>query len=162
MRCHLCHADKQLRDCAECDQPVCKSCSIFPDKEMVDFHPDPPKVLRHPHLCFQCHEEKVAPLMAQYNEIFEKSKDVTVVSKSFRGLVPCIKKKQEVSEVKRHLDEKIAVAHLKFLAAWNGFDAVVGVETVAKQVRRHGYEHSVWSARGHFAMLNRKRFRPDG
>jgi len=162
MRCSLCHSENPVRGCDECKSPVCKNCAVFPDKELCDFHPDPPKVLTHAHLCFQCFENEYAPLMAHYDEIFEKSKDVTVVSKAFRGLVPTLKKKHELVQVKLHLDEKIAVAHLKFLAAWEGWDAVVGMETVAKQVRRHGYEHSKWSAQGYFANLNKRRFRPDG
>lgn len=158
--CPLCRSQKPLRACEECKTPICRDCATFLEKETFRFHPELTRTLQQSHFCFQCYEKHVSPELEKYQEVLERCKEVTVVSKSFRGLVPCLKKKQEVSRVKNHLDERVAVWHLRFLAAWNGFDAVVGMVTEGVQRRRHGYEHTEWSAKGHFANLNRRRFHP--
>lgn len=160
-RCALCHSEKNLRSCESCDSPVCRDCITHLEPERFRFHPTPPKLWRKKHFCLNCFEEKVAPELAHYDEMVEKSEEITIVSKAFRGQVPCIKRMQEPSHVKDHLDLKEAVAHLKFLAAWEGFDAVVGVENFSTKVRRHGYQHMEWKVVGHFAHLDRRRFRPD-
>jgi len=157
--CFLCRSEKPLRPCDQCERGVCRECACFLDREQFKFHPAPPKVLLKTHFCFQCHEEQVVPEIEAYTKVLAKSQEVTVLSKAYRGQIPYLKKMQETSLVKDHLDPKEAVAHLAFLAAWNGFDALIGVESEWKKVRRHGYEHKEWTAKGHFARLDHKRFR---
>jgi hypothetical protein len=58
------------------------------------------------------------------------------------------------------LGRGIAIQRLKFLAAWEGYDAVIEVSTKGEKVRNHGWETKNWSAKGILACLDYKRFRP--
>jgi hypothetical protein len=162
MACQLCAAPKDNNACEACGQRICKKCVVFNNPESYRFHPAPPTELKHHILCVDCFERDTAPLLEEYNAVLEKSKEVTIVSKAFRGPVPLIKQARVKTSVDDHLDVRIATMHLKFLAAWEKFDSVVKYEATATKVRNHGYQRMSWKATGLFALLDRRRFRPEG
>lgn len=101
------------------------------------------------------------PELARYDEVLARSEVVVVVYDSYRGFVPCLRKAKEPTRVRAgDAGRGIVIQRLKFLAAWDGFDAVIELETKAEKVRNHGWETKAWSGQGLFACLDHKRFRP--
>lgn len=157
--CYFC-GRKAARNCCDCEKPICKEDTHFIDREMVRYHPKPPKQFNQTHFCPTCYERSVQPHVEKYEEIAARAKQVTVVRDNYRGQVPCLKKIALPKVVKKHADEFHAIEHLRFLAAYEGYDAVVELSTKGDQKRNAGWQTTEWSASGHFANLNHKRYRP--
>jgi disulfide oxidoreductase YuzD len=155
--CYYC-GRKATRECCECEKPTCKDCTKFLSKEMVRYHPKPPRVFQYTNLCEPCFERDAQPHLDKYGEVEAKAKEVTLVPDSYRGNVPCLKRVQIPVTVKKHDDEFHATSHLRFLAAWEGYDAIVEFSTDGQQKRNAGWQTTSWSAKGNFANLNHKRF----
>lgn len=162
MACQLCAAPKDVNTCEACGAPVCKNCVVFNPPEKYRYHPAPPAELKHEIFCVDCFERDAAPLLAHYDEVLARAHEVTVISKFFRGQIPTLKRARVKTSVDEHIDEKQAVEHLQFLAAWEGYDSVIQLEKESRQVRNHGYQTSRWKATGLFANLDHRRFRPEG
>lgn len=159
MPCKLCQAPKTVKTCNVCQGDVCKNCVRYFDKEESPFFPKVPRVLQKTVFCFDCFEAKAQPEIEKYNEVLDRAREVIVVKKAYRGPITISKKKNETTTVKRKADEKIAVAQLQFLAAWEGFNAVLQLETDSFSKKNAGWETSEWSATGVFAEIDQEKFR---
>jgi hypothetical protein len=103
----------------------------------------------------------VEPELSHYDEVAGRAELVKLVFDTFHGYIPCLKKCKVKTEVDREdLGRGIALQRLKFLAAWDSYDAVIEVSTTGKKVRNHGWETKSWSASGIFACIDYRRFRP--
>ncbi|RZA08440.1 MAG: hypothetical protein EOP11_04865 [Proteobacteria bacterium] len=151
---------KAQRDCCECEKPICKDDTLFVDKDLLRYHPKPPKQLQQTHFCPTCYERDIQPHVDKYEAVRAKAKDITVVRDNYRGHVPCLKRVNTPVVVKRHADEFHASEHLRYLAALEGYDSIVDFSTLGVQKRNAGWQTTEWSARGYFANLNHKRYRP--
>lgn len=160
MACGIC-LKKTVHECAECQKEVCKDCVRFLEKEQFRFHPKPPKCFQHRQFCVDCYAELVEPELEKYRAAEEASGSVVLIRKSFRGFVPVLQKAKAPTEVKRHVDKNDALNHLLFLAAWNGYDAIMDYEGTAKKIRNHAWEKREYSASALSVRLDRKRFRPE-
>jgi hypothetical protein len=158
--CELCRAPKSVRACEECGRDTCKNCLVHLAPEALAFHPDPPPFAKKSAFCVDCHEALVAPELAHYAEVLERSREITLVRPNYRGHLPVTKKAKNPTEVKDEIDRDEAVAHLCFLAAWEGFDAIIQFGTESRKLRHFGWEKKNWSASGLFVCLDYKRFRP--
>ncbi len=157
MPCALCLQPKSIRECGHCTRPICKNCVHYLDKEAFRFHPKPPKTLTKEIYCSDCYAEHVEKEMAKYQECLERAPAVVLIPKATSHEVK--RKKNVVVDVKRHLDENIAIMHMQFLAAWDGWNALLAFRTESKKVRNHGYEHTEWAASGTFAEIRKRRTR---
>ncbi|MGE3262157.1 MAG: hypothetical protein AB7K68_10285 [Bacteriovoracia bacterium] len=162
MACQLCAAPKDTNTCEACEARVCKNCVVFNNPERYRFHPAPPAELKREIFCVDCFERDAAPALAEYDAVLERSKEVKVISKLFRGPVPLVKQARVKTTVNDHVDVNIATMHLKFLCAWENYDSVVKFESEATKVRNHGYQKMSWRATGLFVLLDHRRFRPEG
>ena len=158
--CALCQAPKAVKTCAECGLAVCKQCLRHPPPDPLRFHPNPPAWAQKGNFCANCFEAVVEPELQKYQEVLERSEGVKVVYATYHGFLPCLKKAKAPTEVAADAGRGISIQRLKFLAAWEGYDAVIEVETEGRKVRNHGWETKSWGARGTFACLDYKRFRP--
>jgi hypothetical protein len=161
MACGLCRQTKTIHDCSECKKSLCKDCVRYLEKEEFRFHPKAPKIFQQRQFCVDCYAELIEPEMAKYKEAFDRSYQITLIRKSFRGFVPILQKAKAPLLVKDHVDKGDAIAHLCFLTAWYGYDAMMDVEAVAKKIRNHAWEKKEWSASALPVKLDRKRFRPE-
>lgn len=162
MACQLCAAPKTTNTCEACAAEICKNCVVFNNPEGYQFHPAPPESLKPKIFCADCFERDAAPLLAEYNEVMERAREVQIISRFFRGPIPLIKQARVPTTVDNHTDEKEATLHLAFLAAWEKFDTVIKFEATPTKVRNHGYQRMSWKATGLFVNLDHRRFRPEG
>ena len=158
MACALCRAPKDVDACESCGSRVCKNCVALLGPDRIEFYPAPPPALLRRAYCVDCFEREAAPLLEKYDLARSAADEVTLVAKAYRGEVPTLARAKGVTEVADHVDSRDAIRHLQFLAAWEGYDAVLGVESSARKLRNHGYETRRWSARGTFAKLDHGRF----
>lgn len=161
MGCEICRAPKAGKTCEECDAEVCKNCVVHLAADRFAYHPDPPPILLKHTFCRDCHEREIAPIEAAYDEVQRRSEGITVVRKTFRGQLPCLKRASASTVVANAAAANLALRHLQFLAAWAGYDAVVDVEVIPTKVRNHAYETKRWDAVGWFANLDYRRYHPD-
>lgn len=157
--CYFC-GRKALRHCCGCEKPVCKDDTHFVDRELLRYHPKPPKQFNLTHYCPDCYERSILPHVEKYEEVRARAAKITIVRDNYRGLVPCLKRVNTPVTVKRHADEFHATEHMRYLAAEEGYDAIVDFSTEGKQKRNAGWQTTEWSARGYFANLNHKKYRP--
>jgi hypothetical protein len=161
MNCDLCGAPKGTKSCGECERHVCKNCVRFLANDHLRFHPLPPPWAGSGVFCVECYDDFVAPEVAKYDEVFARSEHVRIIHDTFHGFIPTFKKAKFPTEVKEaDLGRGIAIQRLKFLAAWEGYDSVVQLSTTGDKVRNHGWETKAWSAKGLFANVDYKKFRP--
>jgi hypothetical protein len=162
MSCALCQAPKAPKTCGECGAAVCKNCVRFLANDHLRFHPAPPPWAAHGVFCADCFERLVEPEVARYDEVAARAEHVKVVHDTYRGYIPCLKKAKEPVRVETaDAGKGIAVQRLKFLAAWEGYDAVIELTTEGEKVQNFGYGTTIWGASGIFACLDYKRFRED-
>jgi hypothetical protein len=153
--CHLCSSEKNLLPCGLCQEPTCKSCIETLTKEQIQYHPKPPKQLHQRRYCFRCYEAKIAPEMEKYQALLDRANEIQVHKKGQKNLLRIQKREQISIQVKDLLDEYHAIMQLKVLAAWDEYDAILDLETKFIKVRKHGYEHKEWSAKGFFALIKK-------
>ena len=137
--CELCKAPKAPKTCGECGIAICKNCVRFLANDHMRFHPDPPPWSQKGIFCVECFERDVAPELERYDEVAARAENVKVVFDTYHGFIPCLKKAKETVRVEKNdLGKGIALQRLKFLAAWQGFDAVIETKVEAEKVRNHG------------------------
>lgn len=151
--CAICRSPKANLNCNVCDKTICKKCLETLDSSQYLLHPKPPKIFRHRQFCFPCFESFIAPELQEYESLVEKSHELAVHKKGQKNLLKIRKREQIAETVKDHLSENEAIAQLKVLATHQGFDAICDMETSFVKVRKHGYEHKEWSAKGFFCLL---------
>lgn len=159
-QCELCQAPKAAKSCAECGRAACKNCLCFLEQDKFRFHPEPPAFATKGIFCFECFESLVKPEVERYDEVLARSEKVTLIPISYRGYVACLRKAQYPTEVEAEAGKGIAVWKLKFLAAWQGYDAIVDLEAENRKTRNAGWESKVWNAKGLFVALDHAKFRP--
>lgn len=151
--CAICRSSKANLQCNVCEKSICKNCLETLDSSQYLFHPKPPKIFRHRQFCFPCFESLIQPELQSYEELVEKSHEISVHKKGQKNLLRIRKREQIPESVKDFLSENDAISQLKVLAVSQGFEAICDLETTFKKVRKHGYEHKEWSAKGHFCLL---------
>jgi hypothetical protein len=151
--CVLCHSDAQIMQCTNCQRSICKKCREILEPEAYLFHPKPPKSFRGKIFCYPCFDAEIRPELEQYETLVERALDLPKHKKGQKNLLKIRKREQIAETVKEFREEGQAILQLQVLAVYRNFDAVCDLETSFKKVRKHGYEHKEWSAKGHFCLL---------
>jgi hypothetical protein len=145
--CCSCRTPKVTASCESCHDPLCKSCIIALEEGSFQFLPKTPEILTKSRFCRFCYDSSIAPELARYLETLEKAKEVVFLTSSYRGPLPMLKKAKYEVHHSGSPDRDELILRLAFLAAHDGFNALVQGEIISKKVRNHGYQRSEWEGR---------------
>ncbi len=152
-KCVLCQSPPPLVQCENCRRSICKSCREILEPEAYAYHPKPPKIFRGKIFCYPCFDAEIRPELEKYEQLVERAHELPKHKKGQKNLMKIRKREQIAETVKDFREEGQAIFQLQVLAVYQNFDAVCDLETSFKKVRKHGYEHKEWSAKGHFCLL---------
>ena len=74
--------------------------------------------------------------------------------KTQRKEVPLIRRAKEAFRIEECLDRDETILRLAFLAAREGYNAVIEVEVLAEKIRMGSYQTSKWSGTGVAAQID--------
>ncbi|MBS1958253.1 MAG: hypothetical protein JST80_02155 [Bdellovibrionales bacterium] len=152
--CINCRKPKVTRTCEACDEPVCKNCLQVLDVATFAFLKNIPDELKFTNYCSGCYDVTVAPKLDEYGEILDRAKQAFVFFKTQRKEIPLIRKSREIYRVPECHDRDETILRLAFLAAQDGYNAVIDTEALSVKVRHHAYQTSKWSGSGVGAMVD--------
>ena len=155
--CDSCGKAKNFLECELCEESVCKSCVQFVGENTFSFLEEIPEQLTHRNYCQHCYDAEVAPELDKYNEVMEQAKQILVFFTAQRKEIPLIKKARTSYHVPKCGDRDETILRLGFLAARDGFNAVIHVEVNSRKVRNEAYQTSEWFGTGVPAMVDEKR-----
>ena len=156
--CSVCRQPKATIRCGSCEDPLCKSCEHFLEPDSFSFLEPVPKELQLIHYCPACYEEKVEPARESYERTMAAAKEVNIFFLADRNVPQLLKKSQAAIHVKDCRDRDETILRLGFKAAELGFNSVVKVDVVAKQIRNLAYQTSAWQGTGIPADIDEAKF----
>jgi hypothetical protein len=159
--CCNCRSPKTEEKCELCGEDVCRTCLRRLSTDAMAFEKIRPEKLRFSRYCDRCYGQEVEPVLEQYEGLVERAKDIIFISKAYRGQVFALKKASKPVEVTECPDRDETVMRLAFVAAKEGYNAIVEAEVTSKKVRNQGYQKSVWSGRGVPATLDEAKLNRD-
>lgn len=143
--CSFCRLPRADLNCQVCTQSICRHCVQRLAEDAFTFLTTRPVELTHRDYCSRCYDEQVVPRLEQYNETLAKAKEVHYWPRTFRGNIPILKKGRTEIEVASGNDRDETLLRLGFLAAEQGFNALVHGEIKSKKIRNFGYQKMEWS-----------------
>ena len=146
--CISCRTPKISTECEICQEPICRNCVLHLKEDTFSFMPDVPEVLKKSRYCALCYDGQVAPELEKYEETLAQAKNVTFLTKSFKGHIPVLKKSKVSVKVPACEDRDELILRLAFLAAREGYNALIESEVSGKKIRNNGYQKSEWSGVG--------------
>jgi hypothetical protein len=146
--CSSCRGPKASFACDLCEEAICKSCRESFSPASLAMLSEIPEALRHSSYCRFCYDEKVAPVLARYEETLEKAKGVYIFFKTQRKEIPLLRRSREVLKVTDMEDRDETILKLAFMAAEQGFNAVTEVDVTSKKVKNGRHTKSVWTGTG--------------
>ncbi len=152
--CISCRRPKATLSCEICQDFVCKECVQFLEASTFSFLRNLPEELSHTYYCSPCYDAEVDPQLQSYNEVMERARSLYFFFNTQRRPVPVLKKSKETARVDNCEDRDETILRLAFIAAENGFNAIVEAEITSKKVRDEGYEKSSWSGIGTPAQVD--------
>ena len=156
-RCFLCENKKIRNHCEVCDKPLCSRCVESIDDDVFFYAPNKTEFLSEHHFCPMCFDEKAAPVIAKYDELLARAKQVIYLPKTYRTFVPVLKAAKQTVSVEGCEGKDEAILKLGFLAAMQEFNAIVKAELVCTKTRNHGYQKSIWSGVALPAQISQER-----
>lgn len=144
-QCVSCRKPNATRSCGLCAGGVCKGCVQFVEPTTFSFLPTIPPELSHPHYCSGCYASVVEPALAEYEETMERARGVFVFFTTQKKRPTALKKAKEQVRVVACADRDETILRLAFLAAREGYNALLETEIDSKKVRNAGYQRSEWS-----------------
>jgi hypothetical protein len=146
LECQSCLKNQTVLKCENCENPSCKDCSIVIDENEFEILDLLPIKIRGKSFCPNCFSKEAYPIIAEYNEILERAKQVDVYE---------IEQSQETNRMPRHEkpilvkesdDRDQTLLRLAFLAAQRGFNTIIDVDLKSKKSNQGGtYRKLVWS-----------------
>jgi hypothetical protein len=103
-----------------------------------------PAELSHTHYCSACYTNVIEPALESYNEVMERAKNLYFFFDEQKKPVPVTKRAKFRISVKGRLDREETILRLAFIAAQQGFTAVIEATVTSKKVRNEGYQKSIW------------------
>ena len=146
--CVCCRRPKATLTCEICQDALCKSCAQFLDAATFAFLETKPEELTHSHYCPTCYGAHVEPALEKYNEVLGRAREAYFFFTSQRKPIPILKKAKEGIQVASCMDRDETILRLGFLAASQGYNAVIEAEVTSEKVRNEGYQKSVWKGKG--------------
>jgi hypothetical protein len=104
-----------------------------------------PVELSHSHYCSACYTNVIDPALEEYNEIMERAKQMYFFFDEQKKPVPVTKRGKVRIFVKDCVDREEAIMRMAFIAAKQGFTALIEGNITSKKVRNEGYQKSIWS-----------------
>lgn len=155
--CETCRKPAASAECALCANPLCEDCVMAPETGAFHLLPKIPQELSHTAYCRFCYDEKVEPELEKYGETLARAKEVYIFFKTQRKEIPLIRKSKDVFRVAECDDRDETILRLAFMAAAQGYNAVVETEALDKKVRNYGYQVTQWSGSGSPAMIDEEK-----
>lgn len=155
--CSTCRAPRATTDCALCSEPLCRRCVILPAGDAFALDPQAAPELKLPRYCQRCHDDRVAAPLAAYEETLALARDVIYLPKTYKMQVQVLKKAKNEVRVEACADRDETILRLAFLAARDGYNALIQAEVERRKVRNHAYQTSEWSGHGFPATLDVER-----
>jgi len=152
--CSICQNSKAPITCGFCEQSICKRCTEFIDTEMFSFMKNRSRELAHSSYCSPCFVSKVQPAIETYNDLVTRAKQVYIVEKSPRHPFPIINMSNKALSTDVWPDRAITIMSLAFLAAEQGFNAVIKTKVTSRKLRNFGYQSMEWQATGFPALVD--------
>lgn len=159
--CISCQRPKATLNCGLCEQTLCKRCQIHLPEDAFAYEPDRAAALSHIRYCPPCYDAEVAPVLATYEETLERARGVFFFFTTQRKPIHLIRRAQQAMKVESCPDRDETILRLGYLAAKQGFNAVIEGEVVAMKVRNEGWQTSRWSGRGFAAQVDAERLERD-
>lgn len=155
--CCACRTPRVSTECEICQEPACKKCILHLGEDAFAFLPDVPEQLKKSRYCPLCYDSQVAPELAIYDEILARAKEVVFLTEGYRGEVPVIRKSKVEVRIAACADRDEVILRLAFLAARDGYNAVIKSVVSSVKVRNHSYVKSEWSGHGTPAVVDEKK-----
>jgi hypothetical protein len=142
--CISCRGSKATLTCDHCQESLCSKCDNFLEANSFPFLEVKPPELSHTHYCAACYFKVIEPALENYNEVMERAKAMYFFFDEQKKPVPVTKRGKVRIYVKDVLDREEAILRLAFIAASQGFTAVIEAKVISKKVRNEGYQKSIW------------------
>ncbi len=155
--CISCRKPKASLNCEICQESLCKACVRFLDSSTFSFLKKIPEALVHTYYCSSCFDAQVEPALASYQELMERARGLYFFFNLQRKPIHLIKKAKETIQVEACDDRNETILRLAFLAAEQGYNAVIEAEVVSKKMRNSGYQKSLWTGVGIPAQVDSER-----
>ncbi len=147
-RCSICNK-KTTRQCGLCEAFTCKNCAHNIAKDHFNFLKEVPEDLTHGYYCNDCFVNKVSSDYETYNTILERAKNVEVYFKKKHSKeVRFFKHASKPLSLHDYKDYDELLLHMAFLAAKDGYNAIINVETSSRKKYDGSYKTVLWSGTG--------------
>jgi len=143
--------------CGLCQNSICKDCTEFLDPDTFSFKKDLAEELRHPRYCSLCFSNNVQPALWSYKEVMSRAQKVIIIDRPQRRPLPVLKSSEQILTVTDCTDREETFLRLAFLAAEQGFNAVIKTKVESKKIRNFGYQKMSWQGTGFPASLDAAR-----
>jgi hypothetical protein len=161
--CSSCFKPKANLECHECHAPICKNCAQFVDDEQFSYDPKMQTLDLTGAYCLSCHEKKIVPVQAAYDELMQRARDVSVFFTDQGKETRLIKRSEDKFTINECADRDETVLRLAFLAAKAGYNGIVDVDLTYSKSREGSFKIASWSGTGTAAKLtNADWFTPNG
>lgn len=157
--CQTCKKPKATLECGLCHCPQCKKCAQMMDSDAFSFLEKIPDPLSHHAYCGQCFDNHVAQELQNYQDILEKSRDVTIYSKEQSKETRLIKRTDRLLKVTDCLDRDETIARLAFLAVKENFNTIIDVTVKNEKVIVGGYQSLKFHGTAIPIQLDRVRYK---
>ena len=148
MKCVSCTDSKVTAKCELCEEDLCKKCVQFLDPETFQYQEKLPVELTHTRYCRFCYDDKIVLAQEKYSETLEKAKQVFVFFTTQKRKPNLLKRAKKMVEILNCPDRDMTILKLAFLAADQGFNALVDTLVSSEKVRNEGYQKSQWQGKG--------------
>lgn len=155
--CISCRRPKATVECEICQEPVCKECLQFLEASSISFLRKVPDVLAHRHYCPACYDTHVAPALEAYNQTMQQARGVFFFFQAQKRSLPILRRAPKQVRVEACEDRDETILRLAFMAAEQGFNAVIEAELTSKKVRNEGWHKTVWQGVGLPAEVDAER-----
>jgi hypothetical protein len=147
--CISCLTSKAPLQCVFCQGSLCKDCAQFVDENSYPFHPLFEKKLNLGTHCPNCFDKHTKSQADEYNQIYEKAKNIDVYFRRINGKETRLMKRIEPAlKVENCLDEDDVLLRLAFCAVQKEATAVVDIEVFSEKFKDGSYTTVVWSGTG--------------
>jgi uncharacterized protein YbjQ (UPF0145 family) len=158
--CTICNSPSAHLSCGTCNTIICKSCAVFIDVNAFAFLEKVPEDLLKGTYCPPCYETSVAPAVDEYQQLLERAKQVNVYFKAQSKETRLMKRSNKPINIVACDDRDEAILRLAFLAAKDGYNALIDVDIKSEKVRDHAFQKLVWHASAIPVSLENNRYHP--
>lgn len=146
--CVQCQKSKALLSCACCSQSVCKKCALFLEEDRLNFWDQRPEYLKASVFCHPCFEEKVEPMVQQYDRQMQEAQSLSVFFDNQGKETRFLSRKEKPIEVHELADREEVLLKLAFQAVLAGFNGLIEVKVTSEKRRNAGYQTQIYSGSG--------------